>query len=111
MVKANINNGNLIFIPFDENLPFIEMTEQQFEDVTNGKLKLVDGVMVDVSEKVNQQIYEKLVVHKIRSKYSIDQELSILRQRDTKVEEFAEYNSYVEQCKADAKLEVFNGRV
>jgi hypothetical protein len=54
----------------------------------------------------NSISYEQLVVSKIREKYTIDQELAILRQRDTKPQEFAEYNEYVESCKAQAKEEV-----
>ena len=49
--------------------------------------------------------YEELVVWKIRERYTIDDELAILRQRDTKQDEFAEYNDFVEQCKAEAKEE------
>lgn len=60
-------------------------------------------------QKENVISYEQLVVSKIRERYTIDQELAILRQRDTKPEEFAEYNSYVEQCKTEAK-EVVNGK-
>ena len=47
--------------------------------------------------------YENKVVALIRQKYNINQELAILRQRDTKPEEFAEYNEYVEQCKKQVK--------
>ena len=47
--------------------------------------------------------YSALVSHMIRSKYSINDELAILRQRDSKPDEFAEYNTYCEQCKAKAK--------
>ena len=49
--------------------------------------------------------YEKKIVSLIRKKYNINQELTILRQRDTKPEEFAEYHKYVEQCKAQVKNE------
>lgn len=56
--------------------------------------------------KKNQ--YENLIVVKIRQKYSINQELAILRQRDTKPEEYQVYFDYVEQCKAEAKSEVLN---
>lgn len=49
--------------------------------------------------------YEKLVVQKIRERYTIDDELAILRQRDTKPEEFAEYNDFCEQCKSEAREE------
>jgi len=39
----------------------------------------------------------------IRRKYSVSAELAILRQRDSKPEEFAAYNAYAEECKAMAK--------
>ena len=47
--------------------------------------------------------YGELVDSYIREKYSLSAELSILRQRDTKPEEFEEYNAYAEQCKVKAK--------
>lgn len=50
--------------------------------------------------------YEELVVQKIRIRYDLNQELSILRQRDTKPTEFAEYNQYCEACKAEAREEL-----
>jgi hypothetical protein len=50
--------------------------------------------------------YEQKVNCLIREKYSIDAEFAILRQRDTKPEEFAAYNEYVEQCKAAIKAEM-----
>ena len=53
-----------------------------------------------------EQLYENLVTTKIRKRYSLNQELAILRQRDTKEEEFAAYNAYAEQCKIEAKAEM-----
>ena len=47
--------------------------------------------------------YENRIVTLIRKKYNINQELAILRQRDAKPQEFAEYNEYVEQCKEQVK--------
>jgi hypothetical protein len=47
--------------------------------------------------------YEQRVVSRIREVYSVDDELAILRQRDTKPEEFAKYNSFVEQIKAEER--------
>ena len=49
------------------------------------------------------QSYEERVEMLIRQKYSVSAELAILRQRDSKPEEFAEYFDYAEQCKAKAK--------
>lgn len=49
--------------------------------------------------------YEERVVEKIRTRYSVDDELALLRQRDAKPDEFADYNAYCEACKAEAKAE------
>lgn len=50
--------------------------------------------------------YEDRVVQLIRARYTMDDELAILRQRDSKPEEFAEYNAYCEECKQKAKEEL-----
>lgn len=47
--------------------------------------------------------YEQRVVNRIRQKYSVDDELAILRQRDAKPEEFAEYNAFVEAIKNEER--------
>lgn len=52
------------------------------------------------------ELYESLIIRKIRKRYSVNQELAILRQRDAKPVEFAEYNAFAEQCKADVKREL-----
>lgn len=51
-------------------------------------------------------VYGSLIEKEIRKHYSLSAELAILRQRDTKPEEFAAYNEYVEQCKAKIKNEL-----
>lgn len=47
--------------------------------------------------------YEEQVVALIRERYSSDDELAILRQRDSKPEEFEQYFNYCEECKAKVK--------
>lgn len=47
--------------------------------------------------------YNAYVVGKVRLRYAVDQEIALLRQREEKPEEFAEYNAYVEACKAEAR--------
>lgn len=61
------------------------------------------GVIVDVEQEPIAIPYEERVVARIRAVYSVDDEIAILRQRDTKPEEFAEYNDFVEQIKAEEK--------
>ena len=58
-------------------------------------------------EKLKQVRYEKLVERFIRQKYSLSNELAILRQASIKLEEFAEYNAYAEECKAKAKTVIY----
>ena len=47
--------------------------------------------------------YEEKVVQAIRERYSIDDEFAILRQREEKPQEFAEYYAFCEECKQKAK--------
>ena len=56
-----------------------------------------------------QQKYEDRVVELLRKKYSLNQELAILRQRDEKPEEYQAYYDYTEQCKATARTEILGG--
>lgn len=63
------------------------------------------GYEIKEVEKIvyNSPTYEEKVVQLIRQRYDIDAELAILRQRDSKPEEFAEYNNYCEECKNKIK--------
>lgn len=53
-----------------------------------------------------EKLYKTEIHRKIRKRYSTDDELAILRQRDDKPKEFAEYNEYVEKCKKEIKEEL-----
>ena len=57
-------------------------------------------------QKQDNNEYENKIVALIRQKYNINQELAILRQRDTKPQEYQEYYNYVEQCKEQVKNEL-----
>ena len=70
------------------NGEMVEMTEEEIAEAKNELLKIP---------------YEQRVVDRIRQVYSVDDELAILRQRETKPDEFIEYNEYVEQVKAEEK--------
>lgn len=71
--------------------------------------KYVNGEYIEMTEEEIAQIqspsipYERRVVDRIREVYSVDDELAILRQRDTKPEEFAEYNAFVENIKREER--------
>lgn len=61
---------------------------------------------IEWSNEMKLQFYPTLVNDKIRLKYSINDELALLRQKDIKAEEYTEYNNYAEQCKIEAKQEL-----
>ncbi len=72
--------------------------------------KYIDGVYMDMTEEDFAEVerlpevpYKERIVNRIREVYSVDDELAILRQRDTKPEEFAEYNAFVEQIKTEER--------
>ena len=50
-------------------------------------------------------IYNDLIVTRIRTKYSLDDELALHRQRDIKTEEWEAYNAFCEKCK-EAKEQI-----
>lgn len=72
-----------------------------------------DGVYREMTEKEIAEMeankpnipYEQRVVLRIRERYSVDDELAILRQRDTKPDEFAAYNDFVEKVKREEREE------
>lgn len=54
-----------------------------------------------------QTQYEQEVERLIRERYTVSQELAILRQQAAKAEEYTTYFDYCEQCKDKAYLEVY----
>ena len=50
--------------------------------------------------------YGEKVESLIRERYSLSEELAILRQRDSKPGEFAGYFAFAEECKARARREI-----
>ena len=75
-------------------------------------LKLINGEYLPVTvetpdeEFKDTRSYSEKVVSLIREKYSLDEELAIQRQRDSKPQEFSEYYAYCEECKAKVKGEL-----
>lgn len=54
------------------------------------------------------RLYPNLVSRLIRERYSVDDEMAILRQRDTKPEEYETYNAFCEECKTKARVEIYS---
>ena len=71
------------------------------KDNPNGKI-----VEVEVEQEQEPIVipYKERIISRIRETYSVDDELAILRQRDTKPEEFEEYNAFVEKIKEEEQI-------
>ena len=105
-------NGEQVISP--EYEPYPEYTDEQVEAFfaaafeQNAMIKDVNGVPTLVARpeptaEETQAAYENYVNTLIREKYTLSQELAILRQRNSKPEEYNAYNAYCEMCKIEAK--------
>lgn len=74
------------------NGKYIEMTLAEIEE-----LKVL------TEQNMYKPSYGELVNIEIRKHYTESEEFAILRQKDEKPEEFAEYYAYCEECKAKVK--------
>lgn len=82
-----------------------------FDESGIANYAIVDGKLVERDKtaelrQIHISTYPSLVEGKIRRHYSMSNELAILRQRDTKPEEFMQYNAYCEECKVEARQEL-----
>lgn len=59
-----------------------------------------------VPEAVDVNAYNEQVDSMIRERYSLSEELAVLRQRESKPDEFDEYFRFAEDCKARARSEL-----
>ena len=113
-IEYTINeDGEQVISPDYE--PYPEYTDEQVEALfaaaaeQNAMIKDVNGVPTLVARpeptaEETQAAYENYVNALIREKYTVSQELAILRQKDSKPEEYNAYNAYCEECKAEAKV-------
>lgn len=92
-------------------------TEQKYVHIKNTDVYFKRAVAVHLSveqcEEVdeipnirNEEDYGNQVNDLIRRRYSLSEELGILRQKDEKPEEYRVYFAFCEECKAKAKLEL-----
>lgn len=62
-----------------------------------------EGFVIPYTEEEKKDLEDKETERLIAERYSVKQELAILRQKETKPEEFAEFFAFAEECKAKAK--------
>lgn len=81
-------------------------TEAYFRRAIVGNADLSEFEEVADVPKYTDAEYSERVNALIRERYSDSEELSILRQRDEKPSQFAEYFAFCEECKSRAKAEL-----
>lgn len=98
-VMLEAENGKTLFNTSNPN------QTSPISQATVSKANADKWVEIDVDElpKYTTEEYEQKVEELIRTRYSVSAELAILRQRDSKAEEFAEYDAFAEECKREAK--------
>ena len=102
--QKTINNKTIFFGGV------LKIGDKQIINPTHEQL-LADGWQVyeQPTAEPYQPTYEEKVEQLIREKYSVSDELAILRQRDSKVEEFSKYYEFCEECKVKARANEMAG--
>lgn len=97
-------NYQIVIVPDD-----IDITDIVYADFDNIDGKLIFNAKkyrarIAAEKEKTKRIEYKLQIDKlIREKYSINDEIAILRQRDTKTIEYEEYFDFVEKIKQNVK--------
>ena len=81
-----------------ENGVYRDLTPSELAEMQKAQEKQEKEYWTNIS-------YEDAVNAEIRKKYSESAEFAILRQKDEKPNEYAEYYSYCEECKAFVKAQ------
>lgn len=97
----NYTDGNLKYIRNGSKYTlFLDRTAVSWQEPAAEGTQTVVGFAykeVDiVAEEVSREAFIAGLIH---TRYSVDDEISILRQKDSKPEEFEAYNDFAEECK------------
>lgn len=74
-----------------------------YRDMTESEIAEYEEQSRGIESQELPLSYDEAVNLKIRERYTESQEFAILRQKDEKPEEFAEYYKYCEECKESVK--------
>lgn len=76
-----------------------KLVNGQYVEITPEELAQMQEEAEKYKDKIPTLTYGELVDMEIRKRYTVSAEFAILRQKDEKPEEYAEYYAYCEQCK------------
>lgn len=66
----------------------------------------IERILSQANNNLDKQ-YKSRVVELIHEKYDYSDEMALIRQQNEKPEEYTTYYAYCEECKKQAKLEVY----
>ena len=97
----NYTDGNLKYIRNGNKYTlFLDRTAVSWQEPAAEGTQTVVGYSyneVDISaDTVSREAFIAGLIH---TRYSVDDEISVLRQKDSKPEEFKAYNEFAEECK------------
>lgn len=76
---------------------------KEYRDLTPEEIADMDAANAEAEQHYQSVPYDEAVDAEIRKRYTVSQEFAILRQKDEKPDEYAEYYAYCEECKALVK--------
>ena len=103
----SIRTRNRISIVIDN----VRIYNPSEETLLNNGWSIYEPPKQEEPEISQDELYKQRIVELVRERYSIDDEIAILRQRESKVEEFNEYNAFVESVKVIAHNEIYGEEV
>ena len=131
IANADLNKGYLkndkLFVKHHEAIPAIEGQghRETIREYPNGSkdvqwvwdIKPVPAVeaydeyediqvFIPYTDEDKQRLYKQRIVEKIRLKYDVNDEIALTNDKDSKPQEYAEYQAYRASCKAEAKAEL-----
>lgn len=90
----------------DQNHILHRIGNEDYPEIRHTMVKDPDAweeISLENIPKYTKEEYKQKIRSLIAQRYAIEDEIAIIRQRDSKPEEFAEYDSFVESCKAEVK--------
>jgi hypothetical protein len=99
---CTINGDTYISVPDNVTLP------KQPKEITLKPVIMTDELKEQIEEiSPHIRLIKKRIKDKIREKYSIEDELKIIRNKinGIEVEKYTEYNNYVEGCITEGRIE------
>lgn len=97
----NYTDGNLKYIRSGNKYTlFLDKTAVSWQEpAIEGTQTVVGYNYEEIDIEADHASRESFIAGLIHTRYSVDAEISILRQKESKPQEFEAYNTYAEECK------------